>query len=186
MRKGLTILMVSIALAGCQVVGPGVDSTSRRIEVIERDTESGAQPDTSRPSERVARKVPFPEKEYEALEKSGSAAITGRLVYTTSNGETIYGSGEIVSIAPVTTYSAEAAEAALAGKAVEAADPRAQQYTRQARTDNEGYFSANNLPAGDYYVAGSVTLPDGNGRSPIILHQVSVTAGETARVTLSR
>lgn len=185
MRKWLVLGMIGIVLAGCQAVGPGVDSTSRRIEIIERDTESDSKTRPA-PSDRVARRVPFPDKEYAVLEKKGNATISGRLVYTTSGGKKVYGANETVSVAPVTTYSAEAAEAALAGKAVEPADPRAQEYTHQARTDGDGYFAVNNLPAGDYYVAGSVRLPDGKGRSPIILHQVRVGSGETARVTLSR
>lgn len=183
MRRYLTLLITGVILTGCQAMGPGVDSTPQRVEIIERGGERGEQPS---PTGRIARQVPFPEQEYAALSKHGNATISGRLYYTAPTGERVYGVNEVVSIAPVTTYSAEAAEAALAGKAIEPADPRAREYTHQTHTDGQGYFTANGLPAGDYYVAGSVRLPGANGRSPIIIHQVHVGAGQTARVTLNR
>ncbi|GGX77367.1 hypothetical protein GCM10007160_00700 [Litchfieldella qijiaojingensis] len=192
MRSCLTLLAIAIILAGCQVMGPGVDRAPQRIEIIDRsadrDAPQAVEPQTrpSPPPGRVARQVAFPEHEYAALAKHGNATIRGRLYYTTPGGNRIHGVNEVISIAPVTTYSAEAAETALAGKAIEPADPRAREYTHQARTDSQGYFTANGLPAGDYYVAGSVRLPGSNGRSPIIIHQVHVGAGQTAQVTLSR
>ncbi|MFC3285102.1 carboxypeptidase-like regulatory domain-containing protein [Litchfieldella rifensis] len=188
MHKWLALMVIGVMVAGCQVMGPGVDSTSRRIEIIDRNTERAAGPGTrpSPPAGRVARQVPFPEQEYAALSKHGNATISGRLYFTTRSGDRIYGANETISVAPVTTYSAEAAEVALAGRAVEPADPRAQAFTRQARTDSQGHFTVNGLPAGDYYVAGSVSLPGTSQRSPIIIHQVHVGTGQTARVTLSR
>lgn len=133
----------------------------------------------------VPRQVPFPEQTYAALEKTGTATIAGRLFYEHPEGGTVYGRGERVSIAPVTEYSAEAAERALAGQRVEPADPRAQAYTHTATTDGRGYFSASGLPAGTFYVAGTVALPEG-GRSPFILKQVRVRDGATAEVELAR
>lgn len=188
MHKWLAMMAIGVMVAGCQVIGPGVDSRPQRVEIIDRDTERDADSDTrpSPPAGRVARQVSFPEQEYAALSKHGNATITGRLSFTTRSGNRIYGANETISIAPVTTYSAEAAEVALSGRAVEPADPRAQEFTRQARTDSQGHFTVNSLPAGDYYVAGSVSLPGTNQRSPIIIHQVRVGAGQTARVTLSR
>ncbi|WP_043526370.1 carboxypeptidase-like regulatory domain-containing protein [Litchfieldella xinjiangensis] len=181
MLRWTGLLLSVLFLAGCQAISPDTDSTPP--EVIERETEPGVRPD--RPG-RVARQVEFPEQEYAALEKQGNATISGELYYTTPAGERIRGAHETVSIAPVTTYSAEAAEAALAGKQVEPADPRAQAYTHTVRTDSQGRFTASGLPAGDYYVAGSVRLPGSEQRSPIILHQVHVGSGQTKRVTLKR
>ena len=87
--------------------------------------------------------------------------------------------------APVTTYSAEAAELALAGKTASRADPRAQAYTHIVRTDSNGYFNATGLPSGTFYVAGVIQLPDGT-RSPLILSQVQVGRGQTRSIELSR
>ena len=87
---------------------------------------------------------------------------------------------------PGTTSIGLAADVALAGKRIEPADPRAREYTHYAQTDGNGYFVANGLPAGVFYVAGSVLLPDGESRSPLILKQVKIGAGQTREVDLSR
>lgn len=134
----------------------------------------------------VPRQVPFPADTYAALPKTGTATIKGRLAYQLTSGQTVYGDHEKVSIAPATEYSAEAADRALAGQRVEPADPRAQAYTHMTTTDANGYFTATGIPAGTFYVAGTVALPDGQGRSPFILKQVRVKDGGSLRVDLSR
>lgn len=181
MKKWMAVVIMAMVLGGCQTMDPGV--TREPIEVTDVGTEAEPAPDEGPPPGRVAREVAFPEAEYAALEKQGNASISGRLSMNSGSG-TIYGSNTSVSAAPVTTYSAEAAEKALAGQAVEPADPRAQAHTRQARTDGEGRFTINGLAAGDYYVSGSITPPDGRPR--IIINQVRVGSGQSVNVNLSR
>ncbi|WP_456268491.1 carboxypeptidase-like regulatory domain-containing protein [Kushneria sp. AK178] len=134
----------------------------------------------------VKRQVPFPAETYAALPKTGTATVKGRLAYQLTSGQTVYGDHEKVSIAPATEYSAEAADRALAGQRVEPADPRAQAYTHMVTTDGNGYFTATGIPAGTFYVAGTVALPEGRGRSPFILKQVRVKEGGSVDVDLSR
>lgn len=170
MGKGIAIVVLGLVLAGCQAIGPG-RSGPPEVE----DLGTGQQ--------RVERQVPFSAEKYAKLEKTGSATVTGRLFLETSSGM-IPGAGETVSIAPATAYSAEAAEVALTGRAVEPADPRAREYTHYATTDSRGYFTANGLPAGVFYIAGSVKPPGGERR--IIINQISLSEGETLEVSLSR
>ncbi|MDW5376432.1 carboxypeptidase regulatory-like domain-containing protein [Halomonas sp. HP20-15] len=177
MRQWMGIVLLGSLLAGCQGMMPGGDG--RPPEVIDR---TGQAPGSA----VIERKVAFPADTYAKLEKSGNATIKGRLRYTTRQGRTLVGANEKVSIAPATQYSAEAADVALAGKRIEPADPRAREYTHYARTDDKGYFVAHGIPAGVFYVAGSVLLPDGQLRSPLILKQVKVGAGQTREVDLSR
>lgn len=177
MRQRLAIIALGAILAGCQMLPP-MDTGTRRIEVRE------VTPETPQEPGRVPRRVAFSEAEYRALPTQGTARLSGQLFYEAPGGR-IYGRHETVAIAPVTAYSAEAAEQALAGRAVERADPRAQAYTHRVRTDGEGRFEASRLPPGDFYVSGSVTLPDGR-RSPLILHQVRLRNGQTTRVNLRR
>lgn len=176
MSRGIVVVLLSGLLAACQFIDTGPDSEPPVVEDI--GTTSGP--------ERVERKVAFPEEEYAKLEKSGTAAITGQLFVKTSQGEIIYGAGETVSVAPATTYSAEAAEAALAGKYIEKADPRAQEYTHYAKTDEQGYFKVTGLPAGVFYVAGRVTLPGPDVQRRVVINQVRLSRGETAKIKLSR
>ncbi|WP_458525668.1 carboxypeptidase-like regulatory domain-containing protein [Onishia taeanensis] len=171
------IALLALALTGCQIA-PQWPSTPPGGPTIE-DLPS---PDDTGKDGRVPRQVSFPEREYAALEKTGNASIRGRLYQHDARGNLVPGAGETVSIAPVTTYSAEAAEVTLSGRAIAPADPRARAYTHYARTDANGYFVANGLPAGEYYVAGRISELNG----PPIIHQISVRRGQTASVTLKR
>lgn len=161
-------------LSGCQMLPPG--EPTQPIEV-----EEAGQP----AADVVERQVAFPAAEYAKLDKHGSATIKGRLRYASPRYGLVAGKGETVSIAPATRYSAEAAEVALAGKRIEPADPRARAYTHYVETDAQGYFEATGIPAGVFYVAGSVRLPDGS-RSPLILKQVDIGKGQTREVDLRR
>ena len=161
-------------LSGCQMLPPG--EPTQPVEV-----EEAGQP----AADVVERQVDFPAAEYAKLEKHGSATLKGRLRYASSQYGLVAGKGETVSIAPATRYSAEAAEVALAGKRIEPADPRAREYTHYAETDGQGYFEATGIPAGVFYVAGSVRLPDGS-RSPLILKQIEIGKGQTREIDLRR
>ncbi|SDL69993.1 hypothetical protein SAMN05192555_106134 [Franzmannia pantelleriensis] len=181
--KYLLMGAAALAVSGCQLIDTTPGPPPERIDVTDVGTQAERPTDEGPPPGRVAREVAFPEAEYAALEKHGNASISGRLTLQTGSG-TVVGRNSRVSVAPVTTYSAEAAEKALAGQAVEPADPRAQAYTRQASTDDDGRFTVNGLPAGDYYVSGSVTPADGRPR--IIINQVRLSNGQRVKVNLSR
>ncbi|MFW6346843.1 MAG: carboxypeptidase-like regulatory domain-containing protein [Halomonas sp.] len=172
--------LAALLLGGCEVVPP---APTDRIEVIERGE---TRPDTrqddadKRRPERAKREVAFSEAEYANLEKRGTAAISGRL---TLSGRPVPDAG--ISVAPVTRYSAEAAEKALAGIPVEPADPRAQEYTHTTRTDADGNFRIANLPSGEFYVSGAGPDPT-NGRSRVVVRQVSLGNGQHREISLSR
>ncbi|MGC3872914.1 carboxypeptidase regulatory-like domain-containing protein [Halomonas sp. GXIMD04776] len=172
MGRWIAIGLMGLLLVGCQFVGRGPDTGPPEIE--DR---------TEPPPERVERKVAFPEQEYAKLDKNGTASISGQLFVRTSSG-IVYGAGETVSAAPATSYSAEAAEVALAGGYIEPADPRAQAYTHYAKTDDKGYFKITGLPAGVFYVAGRVGQSDDTRR--VIINQVRLGKGENATIELSR
>ncbi|WP_136254617.1 carboxypeptidase-like regulatory domain-containing protein [Onishia niordana] len=177
MRWSSLIAILALMLAGCQIAPQWPTSQQGDPTVEELPP-----PDKQQQDGRVPRQVSFPAQEYAALEKTGNASIRGRLYQHDKSGNPVPGTGETISIAPITTYSAEAAEVALSGRAIAPADPRAREYTHYARTDANGYFVANGLPAGDYYVAGRVSELNG---TPII-NQVSVRRGQTVSVTLKR
>ncbi|WP_445620546.1 carboxypeptidase-like regulatory domain-containing protein [Kushneria sp. Sum13] len=167
--------VLMMGLAGCESIQKMADNFPGMSSVGTVDS-----------APTVKRQVPFPVDTYAALSKTGTATIKGRLAYQLTSGQTVYGNREKVSIAPATEYSAEAADKALAGQRVEPADPRAQAYTHMTTTDANGYFTATGIPAGTFYVAGTVALPGGQGRSPFILKQVRVKEGGSVNVELSR
>lgn len=184
MKRWIPMLLTGLLLAGCEIMPPTPSSTDR-VEVIDRDTDRTVPPDDAEtPREatpaRAAREVAFPAEEYAALEKRGSAVISGRL---TIGGQPVAGAG--ISAAPVTTYSAEAAEKALAGIAVEPADPRAREYTHTTRTDDSGRFRLNGLPAGHFYLSGTGPDPD-SGEHRVVIRQVQLRDGQQLESHLSR
>lgn len=184
MKRWIPMLLPGLLLAGCQIMPPA-PSPTERIEVVDREVEPADRtPDVEEPREtppgRVARQVDFPEAEYAALEKQGSAVISGQL---TIGGRPVPNAG--ISAAPVTTYSAEAAEQALAGRAVEPADPRAREYTHSTRTDGNGRFRLNGLPSGHFYLSGSGPDP-ASGEARVVIRQVQLSRGQQLEVDLSR
>ncbi|ATJ83038.1 carboxypeptidase-like regulatory domain-containing protein [Halomonas beimenensis] len=179
MKHPLLPILLGAILAGCQVLPPeGATRREAPPEVIDIGEDRPAPPG------RVPRRVPFPAEQYAALDKTGSAALSGRLTLDGRAG-IVVGAGETISLAPVTTYSAEAAEQALAGRSVEPADPRARAYTHTTRTDDDGYFLLRGLPSGDFYVSGSLVDP-ATGNRRIIIHQVSLADGQHREVRLHR
>jgi len=184
MTPWILLALVGFMLAGCQIIEPRYPAVDpERIEVIERGTETPhdtGRIDPPEPSGRVARQVAFPTEEYAALEKRGSAVISGQL---TIGGRPVPNGG--ISVAPVTTYSAEAAAQALAGRAVEPADPRARAYTHTTRTDANGSFRLDGLPAGEFYLSGSGPDPS-SGETRVVIRQVTLGNGASRHINLSR
>ena len=183
MKAWIIALLLGLALAGCQMMEPRPATSPERIEVIDRGDpaprDAAPEAPTTAP-DRVAREVAFPAGEYARLETSGTASISGQL---TLDGRPVPHAG--ISVAPVTTYSAEAAEKALAGIAVAPADPRAREYTHTTRTGANGHFRLNGLPAGEFYVSGSLRDPR-SGEPRIIIRQVSLGSGAHLQVNLRR
>lgn len=178
MKAWIPLALLGLALAGCQMIEPG--PPPERIEVIDVTEPRPDTEDPAPPPGRIARQVAFPAAEYAALPTRGTAAISGTIHL---NG--IPGAGETIAVAPVTTYSAEAAEHALAGQAVEPADPRAREYTHTARADGNGNFILQGLPPGEFYVSGSLVNP-ATGQRQVLLQQVSLREGQHLEVVLSR
>ncbi|MBZ9557075.1 MULTISPECIES: carboxypeptidase-like regulatory domain-containing protein [unclassified Modicisalibacter] len=134
----------------------------------------------------LRRKEPFPAEEYARLATRGDGVLRGRLFLHHPCGKCVPSVGETVAIAPATRYAEEEVRAIEAGLTIEPPDPRARQHTRYAETDDDGYFTVGDLPAGDYFVAGSVSLPGANHRRQAIVRRVRLEAGDTLSLALSR
>ena len=144
--------------------------------------------------EIVPRKVPFPEQEYAQLERVGSSTVEGQVFMTTRGGDVKYGAGREVILTPVNPYTTEAAQAIMGGRILEEADPRAKEFTHKTIADGEGRFEFKDLPAGRYYVAGSVhwQVYSGNkyigmqDQGGVLVRIVEVGEGDTTELMLSR
>lgn len=110
--------------------------------------------------EPVARKAQFNEAEYEHYATAGKAVIAGKACFTLADGAEKCFAGVDVFINPVTTYSTEWYERGWAGREFLAnPDVRAVKYNKKVRTDKDGSYRFENLPAGSYYVGAVVCEP---------------------------
>ena len=145
------------------------------------------------PQEPIQR-PPFPEQEYAALEKTGTAVVTGQAFLKTLGGDVKTAAGETVYLNPVTSYSTHAYTASVGTtRPMAQPDPRLFQYMKSVTADGTGRFAFKNVPAGDYYVVTQVTWQAPVGyqgalrtQGGVVHKRVSVRSGEAAEVILTR
>lgn len=175
MLRWLMAVTLGLILSSYQTLRAEGDPDESRVDTaLEGETQT------------LRRKEAFPVEEYASLATQGDAALQGRLFLHHPCGKCVPSVGETVAIAPATRYAEEEVRAIEAGLTIEQADPRARRYTRYAETDESGYFTVSDLPAGDYFVAGSVSLPGANHRRQAIVRRVRLEPGDTAKLALSR
>ena len=137
---------------------------------------------------RVPRRVPFDESEFAAYRGSGSGVVGGQLVCT-YEGKNHAGEGTPVTLIPVTAYTKEMVERELGdGVYLTGSDPRFKKYVRVTNADSKGNFVFNNIPAGEYFVAGEAAWSEAG--SYTFVHQwacerVKVGSGQTVRIKVT-
>lgn len=110
------------------------------------------------PSPPYQRMRTFEVSEYEPYAAKGTATISGQAFLKTQGGDVKYGAGETVILNPVTTYSKEWWSVSVErGRNMSEPDSRTASYSRTTTADGEGRFKFEGLPAGEFYVACSVT-----------------------------
>jgi hypothetical protein len=135
----------------------------------------------------------FPEAEYAALSKIGSATVTGQAFLKTRGGDVKTGAGNTVYITPATSYSTFSYNQRDSYQSIEPADPRLAEYTRETIADGSGRFTFKNLPDGDYFLKARVTweVPSGGKYSYMqtqggdLWKRVTVRNGESADVIVT-
>lgn len=141
----------------------------------------------------VAR-IPFPEHEYAALARSGTAVVRGQAFLKTRGGDVKTAAGETVGITPVTSYSSQwYLECYLNGVPLTPPDPRYENFVRHTVADADGRFVFTNLPPGRYYVASQVLWEAQIGyhrglvvQGGLVASEVTVRDGEQLDVILTR
>jgi hypothetical protein len=97
-------------------------------------------------------RMPFPEKEYQALSKSGNATVKGQAFLKTGTGDINTATGKELILDPVTSYSLEWFEKSyLTGKPMMQPDPRLSQFILKQVTDENGRFIFENVSPGEYF-----------------------------------
>jgi len=147
---------------------------------------------SSIPSNEVIQRIPFPEHEYKSmrmtidiLKKRGRSTVSGTAYLENSyTSEKIRGQKIKLWLNPVTSYSRQwYEESHLKGYKLSKTDKRLYNYLKFTYSNSSGDFNFFGVPAGEYYLTGSISCSDGCGfnetKSIRLVREVSVGRGVT-------
>ena len=137
--------------------------------------------------------MPFPEAEYLALPKTGTATVRGQAFLTTKGGDVKVAAGKRVLLNPVTSYSLEWYERSyVPSRRIEEADPKLEAYIRTQIADGNGRFAFKNVPTGEYFITTTITweVPTGyqgtvQVEGGLVAKRIKVNAGEEVEVVVT-
>ncbi|MCJ0804021.1 hypothetical protein [Vibrio vulnificus] len=146
---------------------------------------------------QIIERITFPAHEYEALNKTGNATVSGQVFMKTRGGDIKYGAGSKVWLNPKTSYSDQWYSVTLSNrfqvdglgfKKLSDADSRLSGYIIDTQADGFGNFTFNNVPAGEYYLTSGVTweAPGGSLQGGLVVKLVSVNDGDNLKIMLTR
>lgn len=102
-------------------------------------------------------RIPFDIAEFSSLEKAGDATVTGQAFITAGDGKIYYATKAQARLNPKTTYSKQWYDVHyMERKNIADADPRYLEYVHKVDIKEEGRFTFNNIPAGDYYISAPI------------------------------
>jgi len=134
----------------------------------------------------VIKRIAFPSDEYARLKTSGNSTVKG-LIFVTYNGQQITGRQTRLYLNPVTSYSNQwYRESYLGGHKMEKVDKRLFNYLKFTASNSNGQFAFYGVPAGKYYVVGTVTCSQCGGKNISIARRVTVDGSNTISVDLSK
>ena len=190
MRKILVqILMITMVLflGGCthiELPGFGHRSADRNASAGSVDVRGVGEGVESEPI--VIRRIPFPADEYARLKTKGNGVVEGTIAIRLGE-RMIPGRQTRLYLNPVTSYSNQwYRESYLGGHKMGKADPRLFNYLKFTSSDRQGRFAFYGVPAGEYYVVGTVHCTECGGRNIRIARRVRVTKGGTVTVSLTK
>ena len=142
-------------------------------------------------TERKLERISFPASEYNGLARTGKGTISGTIFVNDTYGNKIVGSGTRLYLNPVTSYSNQWYSASYVGGAkMEKADSRLFNYLKFTASDTNGNFAFYGVPAGSYYLIGTVKCGTECGydtpKSIRIATRVSVAGNNIVTQDLSR
>lgn len=140
---------------------------------------------------RIVQRIPFPQAEYNSLEKKGNATLKGTIYLTTSGGKKVIGKHTRLYLNPVTSYSTQwYNKSYLGGAKMSKVDKRLYSYMRFTTSDNNGKFEFLSVPSGSYYLIGVVKCAQQCGysdpKSIRIAKRVSLFGSDIKSVNLTK
>ena len=136
------------------------------------------------------RKAEFIHEEYAPYAGEGTARICGQAYLSVDDGQQHAASGDRVLLAPVTSYTEEAFTVkVMRGRNLVDPDPNAAKFEKHTKTDAEGRFCFDGLPAGEYYIVADIALPTSTKKhreSQLAHAKASVKADENVYILVTR
>lgn len=180
-------LFMFVALSGCNHIelpffdhaAPGEGNSTSTVDV------NGVGDGVT--SERVViKRIAFPADEYARLKASGSSTVKG-VIAVTYNGHQILGKETRLYLNPVTSYSRQwYRESYLGGHKMGKSDPKLFNYIKFTSSNVNGQFAFYGVPAGSYYVVGTIHCTSCGGRNIRIARKITVNGSNVATVDLSK
>jgi len=134
----------------------------------------------------VIQRIPFPADEYAQLKSVGNATVKGTIAIRV-NGQRIVGHQTRLYLNPVTSYSNQwYRESYLAGHKMGKSDPRLFNYLKFTASDDNGGFAFYSVPAGMYYVVGTVKCDSCGGKNIPVAQKIRVGKSGTVTVRLEK
>jgi len=134
----------------------------------------------------VIKRIAFPTDEYAQLKSMGNGTVKGTISIRV-DGERIAGRQTRLYLNPVTSYSDQwYRESYLAGHKMGKSDPRLFNYLKFTASNDNGEFAFYGVPAGAYYVVGTVKCDRCSGKNIRIAKKIRVGKSGTIRVNLEK
>lgn len=170
---------------GNRIDVPVVDSPVGAVIEDNTDisTEEVVEPVVTR--NEVMERIAFPTWEYKNIKKKGRSTVSGT-IYLENSHTSLKVKGQKVRLwlNPVTSYSRQwYQESHLGGYKLSKTDKRLYSYLKFTYSDRSGKFNFFGVPAGDYYLTGTVSCSDECGfkknKSIRLVREISVGRGVT-------
>ena len=134
----------------------------------------------------LIKRIAFPADEYARLATTGNSTVKGTISIRYM-GTSIYGSQTRLYLNPVTSYSNQwYRESYLGGHKMEKSDGKLFNYLKFTASNSNGQFAFYGVPAGQYYVVGTVTCTQCGGKHIRIARKVTVNGSNTVTVNLNK
>lgn len=133
----------------------------------------------------VIERIDFPVGEYKYVKKRGRSTVSGKIYLKNSHTSLkINGQKTKLWLNPVTSYSRQwYQESYLGGYKLSKTDKRLYNYLKFTYSDRSGNFNFFGVPAGDYYLTGTISCADECGfnqsKSIRLVREISVGRGVT-------
>ncbi len=133
----------------------------------------------------VIERIPFPVDEYKYIKKRGRSTVSGTIYLENSHtSEKVKGQKIKLWLNPVTSYSRQwYEESYLGGYKLSKTDKRLYNYLKFTYSDGSGNFNFFGVPAGDYYLTGTISCSEACGfndkKSIRLVREISVGNGVT-------